>query len=150
AFYSNFGRRIDIAAPGGDFDDGGVVSLSNDGQTVPGNDAYASAIGTSAAAPQVTGLVSMMLARDPTLTPGRVLAILQGTARAFPEGSVCSNGNACGAGLLDAGFAMASTIPGGLTPPGGAVQVVEYYRADLDHYYYTADLNEILFIDSNP
>jgi hypothetical protein len=28
--------------------------------------------------------------------------------------------------------------------------VVEYYRKDLDHYYYTADLNEILFIDSNP
>ena len=45
---------------------------------------------------------------------------------------------------------MASTIPGGLTPPAGAAQVVEYYRDDLDHYYYTADPNEILFIDSNP
>jgi len=150
AFYSNFGHRIDISAPGGDFDDSGVVGLSNDGQTVPGNDAYASAIGTSAAAPQVTGVVSMMLARDPTLTPGRVLAILQGTARSFPFGSVCSNGSACGAGLLDAGLAMASTIPGGLTPPAGAAQVVEYYRDDLDHYYYTADPNEILFIDTNP
>ena len=86
AFYSNFGRRVDISAPGGDFDDGGIVSLSNDGQTVPGNDAYASAIGTSAAAPHVSGVVSMMLARDPTLTPGRVLSILQGTAREFPAG----------------------------------------------------------------
>ncbi len=150
AFYSNFGHRIDISAPGGDFDDSGVVSLSNDGQTVPGSDAYASAIGTSAATPHVTGVVSMMLARDPTLTPGRVLAILQGTARSFPFGSVCSNGSACGAGLLDAGLAMAGTIPGGLTPPAGAAQVVEYYRDDLDHYYYTADPNEILFIDSNP
>jgi hypothetical protein len=150
AFYSNFGRRIDISAPGGDFDDNGVVSLSNDGQTVPGADAYARAIGTSAAAPQVSGVVSMMLARDPTLTPGRVLAILQGTARDFPDTSVCRNGNACGAGLLDAGLAMASTIPGGLTPPAGATQVVEYYRSDLDHYYYTADPNEIVFIDTNP
>ena len=70
AFYSNFGRRVDIAAPGGDFDDGGVLSLSNDGQTVAGTDAYAIAIGTSAAAPQVSGVVSMMLARDPTLTAG--------------------------------------------------------------------------------
>ena len=46
-----------------------------------------------AAAPQVAGVVSMMLARDPTLTPGRVLSILQGTARDFPVGSVCRNGN---------------------------------------------------------
>ena len=150
AFYSNFGHRIDISAPGGDFDDSGVVSLSNDGQTVPGNDAYANAIGTSAAAPQVTGVVSMMLARDPTLTPGHVLGILQGTARGFPFGTVCSSGGACGAGLLDAGLALASTIPGDLTPPAGAARVVEYYRADLDHYYYTADPNEILFIDTNP
>jgi len=150
AFYSNFGHRVDISAPGGDFDDDGVVSLSNDGQTVPGADAYARAIGTSAAAPHVSGVVSMMLARDPTLTPGRVLAILQGTARDFPDGSVCRNGNACGAGLLDAGLAMASTIPGGLTPPAGAAQVVEYYRSDLDHYYYTVDPNEISFIDTNP
>ncbi len=150
AFYSNFGRRVDIAAPGGDFDDGGVLSLSNDGQTVAGNDAYASAIGTSAAAPQVSGVVSMMLARDPTLTAGRVLSILQGTAREFPTGSVCRNGAVCGAGILDAGLALASTVPGGLVPPAGAAPVVEYYRSDLDHYYYTADPGEISFIDSNP
>jgi len=150
AFYSNFGRRVDIAAPGGDFDDGGVLSLSNDGQTVVGTDAYANAIGTSAAAPQVSGVVSMMLARDPTLTAGRVLSILQGTAREFPPGSVCRNGNVCGAGILDAGLAMASTVPGGLTPPAGAATVVEYYRPDLDHYYYTADPAEISFIDGNP
>ncbi len=150
AFYSNFGRRVDISAPGGDFDDGGVLSLSNAGQTVAGADAYANAIGTSAAAPHVAGVVSMMLARDPTLTAGRVLSILQGTAREFPPASVCRNGNVCGAGILDAGLAMASTVPGGLTPPAGAVAVVEYYRSDLDHYYYSADPAEIAFIDSNP
>ena len=147
-FYSNFGRRIDIAAPGGDFDDGGIISLSNDGQTVPANDAYANEIGTSASAPHVAGVVSMMLARDPTLTAGRVLSILQGTAHDFPLGSVCRNGNVCGAGILDAGLAMASTIPGGLAPPAGSAQVVEYYRKDLDHYYYTADPAEIYFIDT--
>ena len=47
-------------------------------------------------------------------------------------------------------LAMASTVPGGLTPPAGAVAVVEYYRSDLDHYYYTADPAEISFIDGNP
>jgi hypothetical protein len=149
-FYSNFGRRIDISAPGGDFDDGGILSLSNYGQTVPEGDAYASEIGTSAAAPHVSGVVSMMVARHPTLTAGRVLGILQGTAREFPVGSVCRTGNLCGAGILDAGLAMASTIPGGLVPPAGAVTVVEYYRADLDHYLYTADPYEIDIIDNNP
>ena len=149
-FYSNFGHRIDLSAPGGDFDDGGVVSLSNDGQTVAGNPAYATHIGTSAAAPQVSGVVSMMLARDPTLTAGRVLTILQGTAREFPLGSICRNGNVCGSGLLDAGIALASTIPGGAAPPPGATTVVEYYRDDLDHYYYSADPEEIYFLDHFP
>ena len=148
-FYSNFGRRVDISAPGGDFD-AAVLSLSNDGQTVPGSEAYATEIGTSASAPHVSGVVSMMLARDPTLTAGRVLSILQGTAREFPPNSICRNGNVCGAGLLDAGLAMASTIPGGAVPPPGAITVVEYYRADLDHYRYSGDPAEIFAIDNNP
>src|SRR5207245_10346588 len=89
----NFVQRGDSYGPGGDLDDGGILSLSNDGQTSPGGDAYATEIGTSASAPHVSGVVSMMVARDPTLTAGRVLAILQGTAREFPPGSVCRNGN---------------------------------------------------------
>jgi subtilisin family serine protease len=149
AFYSNFGHRVDISAPGGDFD-AAVLSLSNDGQTVPGNEAYATEIGTSAAAPHVSGVVSMMVARDSTLTAGRVLSILQGTAREFPLGSICRNGNVCGAGLLDAGLALASTVPGGSVPPPGATIVVEYYRSDLDHYRYSADPAEIFSIDNNP
>ena len=149
-FYSNFGHRVDISAPGGDLDDGGILSLSNDGLTVAVTNGFATEIGTSAAAPHVSGVVSMMLGRDPTLTAGRVLSILQGTSRPFPAGSTCSIGNLCGAGLLDAGLAMASTIPGGATPPAGAAVVVEYYRSDLDHYYYTADATEIYFIDNNP
>ncbi|MEO8676364.1 MAG: S8 family peptidase, partial [Casimicrobiaceae bacterium] len=158
-FYSNFGRRVDLSAPGGDFDDGGILSLSNDGQTVPtydsysteiGTNTYATEIGTSTSAPHVSGVVSMMLARDPTLTAGRVLSILQGTARDFPLNSTCRNGSVCGTGILDAGLALASVIPGGALPPAGAAVVVEYYRDDLDHYYYTADPSEIYFIDNNP
>ncbi len=149
-FYSNFGRRIDISAPGGDLDDGGIVSLSNDGLTIATNNSFATEIGTSASAPHVSGVVSMMMGRDPTLTAGRVLSILQGTSRPFAVGSLCRSGNLCGSGILDAGLAMASTIPGGAVPPAGAAVVVEYYRADLDHYQYTADPNEIYFIDHNP
>ncbi len=151
AFYSNFGRRVDLSAPGGDGSAGDwILSLSNDGTTVPGNDAYAYEIGTSAAAPHVAGAVSMMLARNPTMTPGRVLSILQGTARDFPLGSTCRSGNLCGTGMLDAGLALASTIPGNLVAPAGAVQVIEYYRSDLDHYYLTADASEAALIDANP
>ena len=151
AFYSNFGPRVDISAPGGagDFTDW-ILSLSNDGTTVPGADAYAYEIGTSAAAPHVAGAASIMLARNPTLTPGRVLSILQGTARDFPSTSSCAIGNLCGAGMLDAGLAVASTVPGGLVPPAGATAVIEYYRFDLDHYYITSDAAEIAALDADP
>ncbi len=150
AFYSNFGRRIDISAPGGDGDfTDWILSLSNDGMTVPAGAAYAYEIGTSAAAPHVAGAASMMLARNPTLTPGRVLSILQGTARDFPSTSSCTSGGLCGAGLLDAGLAVASTIPGDVAAPAGTTPIIEYYRFDLDHYY-IADASETEAIDANP
>jgi serine protease len=150
AFYSNFGGRVDISAPGGDGDFANwVLSLSNDGNTVPGGDAYAYEIGTSAAAPHVAGAVSMMLARNPLLTAGRVLSILQATARNFSAGSACASGTLCGLGILDAGLAVASTIPGDLAAPPGTVPIVEYYRFDLDHYY-IADPAEAVAIDADP
>jgi serine protease len=123
SFYSNFGLRVDISAPGGDIaqdfsvdPDLAILSLWNGGATIPAEDAYAYAMGTSMATPYVSGTVSLMLARNPTLTPGRVLSILQGSAREFPAGSTCALGNVCGAGLLDAGAALASTPPAGAGP----------------------------------
>ena len=73
--YSNFGKRIDISAPGGDFpgDSNLIVSTSNDGTTTPGQPGYAHAAGTSFAAPLVSGTASLMLARNALLTPGHVL-----------------------------------------------------------------------------
>jgi len=147
--YTNFGRRVDLSAPGGDlpFDDL-IVSLSNDGKTVPQNPSYEHAAGTSFSTPLVAGTAALMLARDATLTSGRVLSILSGTTRDFPPGSVCHQPNLCGSGMLDAGVALASTLPGNANPPPGAVTVVEYYRADLDHYFITADPAEIQFVDT--
>ena len=94
--------------------------------------------GTSFAAPMVSGAAALLLARDGMLTSGRVLDLLTGTARVFPPGSQCIVPSLCGAGMLDAGAAVGSTIPGG-PAPAEAYQVVEYYRADLDHYFITAD-----------
>jgi len=49
--------------------------------------------------------------------------------------------------MLDAGAAVGSTLPLGPSPPN-AYRVVEYYRADLDHYFITADPAEAHFIDT--
>jgi serine protease len=148
ASYSNYGSRVDLAAPGGDFDaGGGMLSTHDSGRTAPAQPSYAVAMGTSFSAPLVSGTVSLMLARNPNLTAGRVLSILQGTSAEFPPGSTCSNGF-CGAGALDTGTAIASTIPASVNLPAGAVAVVEFYDAALDHYLISSDANEIALLDT--
>lgn len=146
--YSNYGRRIDVTAPGGDLPTTAlIVSLGNDGTTVPKDPNYIFARGTSFSAPLVSGTVALLLARDPLLTAGRVLDIITGTTRPFPKGSDCTVPYLCGSGMLDAGAAVGSTLLGG-PPPFNAYQVVEYYRADLDHYFITANPDEIRILDT--
>ncbi len=111
---------------------------------------YAREIGTSFAAPHVAGTASLMLARNPNLTPGQVLSIITGTARNFPAGSQCAQGDAvCGAGLLNAGLALQNTASATDSAPPGTVPVVEYYRADKDHYFMTANPAEIAYFDAS-
>ena len=150
ASYSNFGLRVDVSAPGGDGGDVSslILSLSNDGASSPGNPAYEIAAGTSAAAPHVAGVASLMLARNPNLTPGHVLDIISGTARLFAGGATCGVSPLCGSGLLDAGLAIASTFPASTVAPPGTVPVIEYYRADKDHYFMTASADEQAFVDN--
>jgi subtilisin family serine protease len=151
ASYSNFGQRVDLSAPGGD---GAVadwiLSTSNSGITSPVAPTYAREIGTSFAAPHVAGTASLMLGRNPNLTPGQVLSIITGTARSFPSGSQCAqSGGACGAGLLNAGLALQNTVSATDSAPPGTVPVIEYYRADKDHYFMTADPAEIAYFDAS-
>ncbi|MCW0014671.1 S8 family serine peptidase, partial [Burkholderia pseudomallei] len=82
ASFSNTGPAVKIAAPGV-----GILSTLNAGQTSPGADSYASYNGTSMATPHVAGTVALMLAVNPSLSPSRVLQILQSTARPFASGS---------------------------------------------------------------
>jgi serine protease len=146
--YSNYGRRIDVTAPGGESPTIGLIlGLSNNGTTVPQDPTYTFAAGTSFSAPLVSGTVALLLARDPLLTAGQVLDIITGTTRRFPTGTECSVPYLCGTGMLDAGAAVGSVLPGG-PPPPNASKVVEYYRADLDHYFITADPAEIFFVDT--
>jgi serine protease len=147
--YTNYGQRIDLTAPGGDLPVSDlVVSLANTGTKGPEDPSYVYASGTSFSAPLVSGTAALMLARDPLLTGGRVLDIITGTALGFPPGTDCTGAaSLCGSGMLDAGAAVGSIIPGG-TPPPNTFRVVEFYRADLDHYFITADPAEVHFIDT--
>ena len=104
--YSNFGA-VSLAAPGGDSSEGVLFyTITNNGATRAGADSYSSRQGTSFSAPLVAGIVSLMLAANPTLTATEIRAILQATAKPFPAGATCNASN-CGAGIANAGNAVA-------------------------------------------
>ncbi|MFN2206988.1 MAG: S8 family serine peptidase, partial [Candidatus Promineifilaceae bacterium] len=105
AGFSNYGRLIEISAPGA----GLILSTYNSGPTAPEGDSYAYLAGTSMATPHVTGVVSLLLGLHPDLTPEQVLARLQDNARDFLPGSTCTTA-LCGAGILDAAAAIISPV----------------------------------------
>lgn len=96
-------------------------------------------VGTSFAAPLVAATVGLMLSVDPTLTPSKVREILQATVRPFPSSRPLAAGEdpvptcrapddrdqlecfctatTCGAGMLDAGAAVARTLALRPAPP---------------------------------
>lgn len=106
AYYSNYGPVVDVAAPGGGVG-GGILSTLDTGTTGPASDSYASYQGTSMAAPHVAGVIALLYATDPTITPDRVETILKNTARAFP-----GNCSECGSGIVDATAAVAAAAGG--------------------------------------
>lgn len=113
-----------------------LLTTVNLGLRQPGANGYSDSsdftVGTSFAAPLVAGTIGLMLAVDPTLTPSKVREILQGTARPFPTSRPLAPGEepvpacrapdgqdqlecfctstTCGAGMLDAGAAVARTL----------------------------------------
>ena len=118
ASYSNFGSRIDVMAPGGEvaedangdgYPDGVLSTLRNDDTGMP---TYVFEQGTSMATPHVAGLVSLMRARNPTLTFAQVRQILVDTAN---PASRCNEG--CGAGLINAHAALLRTTNSQPTGP---------------------------------
>lgn len=97
ANYSNFGRAVDVMAPGGE---GGfqnaILSTYNSGSKRPGSPSFSFLSGTSMAAPHVAGAASLVFSLYPNLFPLQVKEMIQQSARfiSCPE-------RECGGGLLD-------------------------------------------------
>ncbi|TAL86140.1 MAG: protease [Rhodanobacter sp.] len=127
AYYSNYGRSVEIAAPGGgvyqDDDpatgaisyDGFVWQALNNGTTtpVPLGTRYSGYAGTSQAAPHVSGVVALMQSARKTLgmrplKPKQVLAILKETA--YTPMVTPDKRRSIGAGILNANAAVYEAV----------------------------------------
>lgn len=98
------GPEVDLAAPGR-----GIVSLGRGG----GRRVLS---GTSMATPHVTGVVALLLAARPALSPAEVRRILADSAE--PLGNLAAEEQ--GAGLVRADRALEQALGITLVPPGGA------------------------------
>jgi serine protease len=125
-WYSNFGPTIDLAAPGGDnsadinvdgFPDGVLSTCGND-TTGAIEFVYCFYQGTSMAAPHVAGVVALMKAIYPALTPEK-LDILLTSGRITEDIGPVGRDDQTGRGLIDAFEALVEAqnlADGGVLP----------------------------------
>ena len=106
SWYSNYGSKVDIVAPGGETRilANGILSTSNSGTNAPNVDNYEYYQGTSMATPHAAGVLALIYAVNKTLTAAQAGKILLDSARSFPAGTC--NSRICGAGVLDAAAAV--------------------------------------------
>lgn len=91
AAYSNYGRHVDLGAPGGNMRPvfgnptpaAGILSTVNRGLRTPEASGYSYMEGTSMATPVVSGVIALMKAADPTISSDEIERILRDTARRY-------------------------------------------------------------------
>ncbi|WP_051078866.1 S8 family peptidase [Caballeronia sp. AAUFL_F2_KS46] len=97
---SNYGSSVTVMAPGE-----AIISLTDEGKTAPqSNNSYKLSSGTSQSAPHVSGVIALMLEKQPSLTLDQIKSVLVSTATSMagrcPEG--------CGGGIVNAEKALSS------------------------------------------
>jgi serine protease len=124
AWYSNFGSAIDVVAPGGDE----TVDLNGNGvkdgvmslvEAAGGRKLYAPYQGTSMAAPHVSGIIALMKAAYPVLTPTLFDSMLAGTAgvgRITEDLGPAGRDDSFGFGLLNANLAVLGALEAASAP----------------------------------
>jgi serine protease len=118
AFYSNF--DVDISAPGGDqrvaannsvANSGMIYSTSNTGATEPEGPTYKYEMGTSMAAPVVSGILALMYSLRPNATRDQIWTALRDSALPFKTGGICALApGRCGSGIANAANALRALI----------------------------------------
>jgi minor extracellular serine protease Vpr len=137
----------DFSAPG----EGTIVALGADSfwstanPNIPGgNGKYVYHGAVSGAAPVATGVIALMLERNPMLDAQQVKALLQLSARADASTGAVPNVR-WGYGKLDALAALDKIAALQATQ---AVDVIEFYNQGLDHYFITWITAEIAALDA--
>lgn len=148
AYYSNFGPRIDVMAPGGDMRSRATDGILSLGIAADGNFGPKFSQGTSMAAPHVAGVISLMKGLDPNLTAERALTLIRQTAIPLTP-AACNRPTRrdCGTGLINAEAVLAAMGGSSTTPP--PAQTGEILSFTPNPVIFAPDTNTLEFTITN-
>lgn len=111
--FSQFGGWIDLCAPGGYQNDGGLIDMLFNNSVYScayGSSEYLKMQGTSMSCPIAAGLAGLMLSADPNLTPDKVIQYMKATCVDIDNLQAAERQGKTGAGRINAGAAIQMVI----------------------------------------